>query len=76
MMRGEADIAFLQVSEWLPVKGITFLGPLPADIQEMTAISAGVGKAAGAPDPARALIRFLASPETAPARKKTGLVPP
>jgi molybdate transport system substrate-binding protein len=72
MMRGEADIAFLQVSEWLPVKGITFLGPL----QEMTGISAGVGKAAGAPDPARALIRFLASPETAPARKKTGLVPP
>jgi molybdate transport system substrate-binding protein len=52
VVRGEADIAFLQVSEWLPVKGITFLGPLPADIQEMTAISAGIGKPAGAPDAA------------------------
>jgi molybdate transport system substrate-binding protein len=75
MVRGEADIGFLQVSEWLGVKGISFLGPLPADIQEMTAISAGLGKAAGAPDAARALIKFLASPETAPAKKKTGLEP-
>jgi molybdate transport system substrate-binding protein len=76
MVRGEADIAFLQVSEWLAVKGITFLGPLPKDIQEMTAISAGIGKAAGAPHDATALIGFLASSEAAPAKAKTGLEPP
>ena len=34
-----------------PVKGITFLGPLPADVQEMTAITAGLGKAAAPPMP-------------------------
>ena len=40
--RGRADIGFLQVSEWLAVKNIMFLGPLPAEIQEMTAITAGL----------------------------------
>jgi molybdate transport system substrate-binding protein len=75
MVRGEADIGFLQVSEWLAVKGISFLGPLPPDIQEITVISVGLGKAAGAPDAARALVDFLASPDAAPAKRKTGLEP-
>ena len=75
LARGEAEVGFLQVSELLAVKGIMFLGPLPADIQEMTAITAGLGKAAGAPETARALVKFLMSPETAPAKRKTGLEP-
>jgi molybdate transport system substrate-binding protein len=75
MARGEAEIGFLQVSEWLGVEGVAFLGPLPADIQEITAISAGLNKAAGAPDAASALVKFLASPETAPAKRRTGLEP-
>ena len=75
LVRGEAEVGFLQVSELLSVKGIVFLGPLPADIQEMTAITAGFGKAAGAPEAARALVKFLMSPETAPAKRKTGLEP-
>jgi molybdate transport system substrate-binding protein len=75
LVRGEGDVGFLQVSELLAVKGITFLGPLPADIQEMTAITAGLGKAAGAPEAARALVKFLMSPETAPAKRRTGLEP-
>jgi molybdate transport system substrate-binding protein len=29
---GDADIGFQQISELLPVKGIDYLGPLPADI--------------------------------------------
>ena len=75
LVRGEAEVGFLQVSELLSVKGIVFLGPLPADIQEMTAITVGLGKAAGAPDAARTLVKFLLSPETAPAKRKTGLEP-
>jgi molybdate transport system substrate-binding protein len=75
MARGEAEIGFLQVSEWLGVAGVESLGPLPADIQEITAISAGLNKAAGAPDAASALVNFLASPEAAPAKRKTGLEP-
>ena len=34
--RGDAEIGFQQVSELLPVKRIDYLGPLPADIQEVT----------------------------------------
>jgi molybdate transport system substrate-binding protein len=75
MVRGDADIAFLQVAEWLEVKGVTFVGPLPADIQEMTAISAGLNRNAAAPDAARALVEFLASPAAGAAKTKTGLTP-
>jgi molybdate transport system substrate-binding protein len=75
MVRGEADIGFLQVAEWLEVKGVTFVGPLPADIQEMTAISAGLNRKAAAPDAARALVEFLASSVAGPAKTKSGLTP-
>jgi molybdate transport system substrate-binding protein len=75
MVRGEADIAFLQVAEWLEVKGVTFVGPLPADIQEMTAISAGLNKKAATPDAARALVEFLASPAAGAAKTRSGLTP-
>jgi molybdate transport system substrate-binding protein len=75
LTRGDAEIGFLQVSEFLPVKGIGFLGPLPADIQEMTAITAGLGKTIAAPDAAKALMKFLMSPEATPAKEKTGLEP-
>jgi molybdate transport system substrate-binding protein len=75
MVRGEADIAFLQVAEWLEVKGVTFVGPLPADIQEVTAISAGLNRKAVAPEAARALLEFLASPAAGAAKTKTGLTP-
>jgi molybdate transport system substrate-binding protein len=52
------------------------VGPLPADIQETTAISAGLAKASGAGEAAAAaLVKFLASPATAPAKRKTGLEP-
>ena len=55
---GDAEIGFQQVSELLPVKGIDYLGPLPADIQEVTVFSAAVHKAAGPTDAARALLEI------------------
>jgi molybdate transport system substrate-binding protein len=73
--RGEAEIGFQQVSELLPIKGIDFLGPLPADIQEITVFSAGLHTAAGAPDAAKALVKFLTAPDAAPAIKKAGMQP-
>jgi molybdate transport system substrate-binding protein len=41
----------------------------------VTVFSAGVAAGAGAPDAARALIRFLASPAIAPAIRKSGMDP-
>ena len=73
--RGDADIGFQQVSELLPVKGIDYLGPLPADIQEVTVFSAGVHKGAVAVDAGRALLKYLTAPEAAPIIRKTGMEP-
>ena len=71
--RGDADIAFQQMSELMPVPGIAHVTPLPPEVQKTSVFSAGV--AASAPDAelARAVIRFLASPEAAQAVTKSGL---
>jgi molybdate transport system substrate-binding protein len=73
--RGEAEIAFQQVSELLPVPGIDFVGPLPADIQQITVFSAGLHAAATQPDAARALVKFLTAPAAAPVIRKKGMEP-
>jgi molybdate transport system substrate-binding protein len=73
--KGDAEIGFQQVSELLPVKGIDFLGPLPGDIQEITVLSAGLHAAATAPDAAKALVKFLTSPEAAPVIRQKGMEP-
>ncbi len=73
--RGEAEIGFQQVSELLPVPGINYVGPLPPEVQKVSVFSAGVTVGAGDADAARALIRFLASPEAAYAITKSGMEP-
>lgn len=59
--RGEAEIVLHQVSEILPVKGVTLIGVLPAEIQLVTTYSAGLSP--GASDAAKAFLAFLAGPE-------------
>ena len=54
--RGEAEIGLQQASELLPVPGIDYVGPLPAELQKITVFSAGVAAGAKEPDAARALI--------------------
>src|SRR5216683_2827806 len=63
--RGEGEIGFTQMSELMSVKGVDYLGPLPADIQLITVFSAGLHAQAPAPDAARALLKFLTAPEAA-----------
>jgi molybdate transport system substrate-binding protein len=75
LVRGDFEIGFLQVSELLPVKGIQFVGPLPADIQEMTPITAALSKTMSAEDAAKAFVKFLKSPAASLVVRKTGLEP-
>lgn len=75
LARGDAEIGFQQVSELLSFKGIDYVGPLPADIQETTVFSAAVHKAASAPEAARALIKFLTAPEAVPVIRRAGMEP-
>ena len=73
--RGEVEIGFQQVSELIHYPGVTFLGPLSADIQKITIFSGGVPSTSREPDVARAFLRFLAQPENADVLKKHGLEP-
>ena len=74
---GEAEIGIHQISEILEVKGAVLVGPLPADIQNFTVYSAGVGTAAkdGAQDAASALVKFLAGSHAGPIIKAKGMEP-
>jgi len=73
--RGEAEIGFQQVSELIHFPGVTFVGAIPAELQQATFFSAALANAVRQPEAAGTLIRFLASPEAAPAISKAGLAP-
>ncbi len=73
--RGEAEIGFQQVSELLPVAGIDYLGPLPADIQHVTVFSGGIHVGAKEAEAARAWVKFITSPQAAPVVRKSGMEP-
>jgi len=74
--RGEAEIGFQQVSELINVPGVTFVGAIPSELQPDVSFAGALTTKARQPDAARALIRFLASPEAASAILKAGLTPP
>jgi len=72
---GDAEIGFQQESELLPVEGITYLGPLPPDIQEVTTFAGGIHTGATNVDAARSWIKFITSPAAVAAIRKSGMEP-
>jgi molybdate transport system substrate-binding protein len=74
--KGEAELGIHQISEILPVKGVTLVGPLPADIQNYTIYAAAIGASANATDAAQALLKALAGPAAAAVLKSKGMEPP
>jgi molybdate transport system substrate-binding protein len=73
--RGDAEIGFQQMSELLPIAGIDIVGPIPAEAQKITTFSGGVTVNSKNPEIAKQFLRYLASPESAPAIKKSGMQP-
>jgi molybdate transport system substrate-binding protein len=73
--RGEAEIGFQQVSELIHVPGVTYVGPIPAELQPGFSFAGAVTRDAKQPEAASALLRFLSSPEAAPVIRKAGLAP-
>jgi molybdate transport system substrate-binding protein len=67
VQKGQAEIVVHQISEILPVKGVTLVGPLPMELQKVTIYSAALAAKAAVPEAARAFIAFLGS---APIRQK------
>jgi len=72
---GEADLGFQQMSELVHETGIDFLGPLPAEIQNVTHYSSGIPVESNAREPAKALRAALSAPAAAPVIRKNGMEP-
>jgi molybdate transport system substrate-binding protein len=76
LVDGKADIAIQQLSELKQVAGTEVVGPLPLHLQKSPAVfSAGRMAASQRVTQSTALLRFLASPEIAPALRDSGLEP-
>lgn len=71
--QGEVALGFQQLSELIALPGIDIVGPLPPAIQITTIFSAALCTACAQPDAARALLDFLASPETAATKQRHGM---
>jgi molybdate transport system substrate-binding protein len=73
--RGEVELAFQQLSELMHLPGIDVVGPLPPEVQVITVFSAAVCTASQREADTRALLDFLASPESAAAKRRHGMEP-
>ena len=73
--QGEVALGFQQLSELMDLPGIDVLGPLPDAVQITTVFSGGVAATSRQPDAVRALLAFLASAPTAPAKLACGMAP-
>jgi len=71
--RGEAEMCVHQISEILPVKGVTLVGPLPRELQKVTIYSGGLAAKAAQPEAARAFLAFLTRPAFKPKLAAAGL---
>ena len=73
--KGEAEIGIHQISEILPVTGITLVGPLPEEIQNYTTYSAGIGVNARGADAVKALIGSFSGARAIAVMKEKGMAP-
>ena len=71
--KGDYEVGLQQVAELLPVKGVTFVGKIPENVQSVTRFAAGIPVNAEHPDEAKALLQFMASPQAQPVVQSTGL---
>ena len=73
--RGDAEIAVQPVSEILPVRGVDFVGTIPADVQYVAVFSAAVVAGSKETEASKRLIAFLASEGATAAIRKNGMEP-
>jgi len=73
--RGDIELGFQQVTELVHAKGLQYLGPLPAEVQEFTIWSAAVHIGSKEPEAAGAFVKALSAPEAAAAIRSSGMEP-
>jgi molybdate transport system substrate-binding protein len=70
---GDYQLGFQQVSELLPIPGVSFVAKIPESVQSVTRFAAGIPVGAQHPAEAKALLEYLASSAAQPDVKATGL---
>ena len=73
IVSGEADLAIQQISELKQVEGIEIVGPIPLHLQTPAVFSAGRLAQSKKVREADLLLKFLASEQTAPVLRASGL---
>ena len=63
LVNGQAELCVHQISEILPVKGVTLVGPLPPEINKITIYAGALLASSPTPDAGRAFLAYLARPE-------------
>jgi molybdate transport system substrate-binding protein len=72
---GEVELGFQQISELISAKGVTLVGPLPPEIQNLTGYTAAISSKSGNVTAAQALLHWLSGPQSAPILRAKGMTP-
>jgi len=72
---GTAELGIHQISEIVPVKGTTLVGPLPKDIQNTTTYAVAMSATVKDKDPVQELVAYLSGPDAAAVLKSKGMEP-
>jgi molybdate transport system substrate-binding protein len=72
---GKAEVGIFNISEIVPVKGVTLVGPLPPELQTYILFTAAIPVKSTVPEPAAAYIKRLTDPAAQQAWQNAGLEP-
>jgi molybdate transport system substrate-binding protein len=75
LARGDFEVGIQQTNIMVGVPGTVYVGPLPGFLNKPCPSSVAMLTTSKAPDAARAMIRFMISPEAAPLLRKTHVEP-
>ena len=75
LARGDIEIGLQQTNIMAGVPGVDWVGPVPAPLNKPCQSSVGLVTTSKEPDAAKAMIRFMVSPEAAPLIRKTHAEP-
>jgi molybdate transport system substrate-binding protein len=75
LVKGDVEMQIGQITEIVIAPGVELAGPLPAEIQKVTMLAAGIVATSKAPESAKALVGFLSSPSAAAVLKANGFQP-
>lgn len=75
LVSGEADLAIQLEPEIVSVAGVEKVGSLPAELNNVTVLAAGLGRNTNNEEAGRRVIKYLHSPEAVAAFKAHGVTP-